>query len=305
MSARDAMFGRTDLDPRREQALQTLKRIGDDLDRGIYPIAYTGGVVLPGNTQPVSTAPGEEFTSNAAESEAGSTRPEARPGEGPAGNGATGERSSGAAALILGQPGLTDSVREDLVGAIEAYPQFYVRFAPQGAWLCGWLRPIPDLPERVFLVIYYPLSFPTDPKPRLASWAWWESGVWVGPRHTNCGDGSICAFDPSDGVWEAGDALWLYMDLMSVWIVRHIFLRRFDRWPGKQVLHTAFERLRDHRPGELCGCRSGLRYEACHQVRDRRRPVWLAISDYLRFFPNPIRRPSDEVLSFMGSTLNA
>jgi hypothetical protein len=57
------------------------------------------------------------------------------------------------------------------------------------------------------------------------SWAFYSSAVgvfWIGPRHTNFPDGSICAFEPRDGTWCFGDSLVELLDLYTVWAIRHI-----------------------------------------------------------------------------------
>ncbi|HWG32844.1 MAG TPA: hypothetical protein VN650_01655 [Gemmatimonadaceae bacterium] len=64
------------------------------------------------------------------------------------------------------------------------------------------------------------------------------------------------------------DALVTFFDMFMVWIVRHCFLIEFGRWPGYQILHTAFERLEQQQPRELCGCGSSLTYAECHLAVD-------------------------------------
>lgn len=106
----------------------------------------------------------------------------------------------------------------------------------------------------------------------LISWAWWLPAlIWIGPRHTNYHPlGSICSFEPEDRTWQRGQLLITLLDLQVLWIVRHIFLRRFGRWPGRQVFHTSWERVLEQRPGELCGgCDSNHRYEECCHVIDK------------------------------------
>ena len=63
----------------------------------------------------------------------------------------------------------------------------------------------------------------------LISWAWWLPAlIWIGPRHTNYHPlGSICSFEPEDRTWQRGQLLITLLDLQVLWIVRHIFLRRF------------------------------------------------------------------------------
>jgi hypothetical protein len=89
------------------------------------------------------------------------------------------------------------------------------------------------------------------------------------------------------------------LDLHIVWIVRHLFMRRFGRWPGRQILHTAHERLMEHQSGELCGCDAGRRYEECCRGLDERLdPVGRAISFVLKF-GTADRRPPNAVSEFV------
>ncbi len=134
------------------------------------------------------------------------------------------------------------------------------------------------------------------------SWAWWGPGlIWIGPRHTNYPDGSICSFEPKDlDAWQRGKSLRDLLDIHAVWIVRHLFLRYFGHWPGDQVFHTAYERLKEHRPGELCGgCRSGLRYEDCCRILDYRLDPVERVISFMRQFGNLDRNPPKAVSEFV------
>jgi len=44
------------------------------------------------------------------------------------------------------------------------------------------------------------------------------------------------------------------LDLFAVWAVRQLFFSQFGRWPGPQASFSSFERLREYRDDELCGC---------------------------------------------------
>jgi len=106
------------------------------------------------------------------------------------------------------------------------------------------------------------------------SWGFWfapplKDPIWIGPRHTNSPDGSVCAFEPKDGTWVLGDPLFKLLDLFTLWALRHIHLQELDLWPGRQVGHYAFERLTEFRKDEYCGC--GLtdkRYGDCCWEKD-------------------------------------
>lgn len=128
--------------------------------------------------------------------------------------------------------------------------------------------------EATFLV-----GLPFIPGVQPRSWGYWSrSGNhnWIGPRHTNFGDGSICAFSPEDGVWSDGGDLTSLLDLYSVWALRHLYLEVNGRWPGKQYTLAgsdpraqAFYRRQECKDSELCGCGSETtRYAECCKPRD-------------------------------------
>jgi len=69
--------------------------------------------------------------------------------------------------------------------------------------------------EATFLVA---LPYRSGPGPR--AWGFWTAGTatsWIGPRHINFGDGSICAFSPDEGAWSEGGDLRTLIDLYNVW----------------------------------------------------------------------------------------
>lgn len=108
--------------------------------------------------------------------------------------------------------------------------------------------------------------------------------------------GSVCAFDATDGV--VNDDLSTYFDLITLWVARQLYLSIFHMWPGRQILHTAHERLRDQQLGELCGCvaDTGLQYEQCCRTRDLAIPRLDRLREYFRHFPYPVRDVPREVL---------
>jgi hypothetical protein len=105
--------------------------------------------------------------------------------------------------------------------------------------------------------------------------------------------GSICAFDRTDGV---PDDFGVHLDLMSLWVARHINLAVFGRWPGPQVLHTAYERLQEHAENELCGCTSGRLYEQCCRDADLALSRSEALAKFRQAWPRPTRRTPADVL---------
>jgi hypothetical protein len=101
------------------------------------------------------------------------------------------------------------------------------------------------------------LAIPFDPGSFPRAWGFWklpDGPKWIGPRHTNFTDGSICAFVPDSGTWRPGDPLDLLLDLYSVWALRHLYLEQFDRWPGAQYSPHPFYSLVEFKADELCSC---------------------------------------------------
>ncbi len=284
-----------------------LRKIGEDLQKGIQPDVYPGGVVLPGGTNAsMYFSPGKEICDDASFAQAGSPGSATGSREGqraPSTGRSAPWAPTGARPLEFSgvePPGLSDDVQDDLRGVIAAYSQWQVRSTAEVSWLHGWVRPVLGLSDRVFVVTRYPHNVAEV----VESWAWWGTGIWVGPAHTNYGNGSVCAYEPRHETWRRGhDRLWQLIDLTVVWSTRQMHLRYFGFWPGQQVLHTPEERVRDHSPGELCGCdRFGFKYEdCCHRMdiayiakqQSRNRP--------LRWFPN--RTPGMRVRNFFFNGL--
>jgi hypothetical protein len=132
----------------------------------------------------------------------------------------------------------------------------------------------------LFLVVV-----PRDTRRRVTSWGFWGSlalpGSWIGPRHTNAPDGSICAFELRDGTWQQGDSLVKLLDLYSLWAARHLHMERYQRWPGYQSVQHTFERIVELRPDEYCGCsNSDKLYKDCCQSKDQKTSQLAAAIQY-------------------------
>ncbi len=212
---------------------------------------------------------------------------------------AVGPGSAGTASSLIRELSLSDGATADFKGVAGAYSRVQFRPTSDLVWLINWIIPIRGLGESALLITAYPL----DTKYDIMSWAWWGPGLaWIGPRHTNYHpSGSICSFEPSDGTWLRGRPLVNLLDLHVVWIVRHLFMRYFGRWPGPQVFHTPWERLFETRPGELCGgCGSGRRYEdCCREADEKLDPVERLIGFRRRVGDNWNRRPPQAVSEFV------
>lgn len=99
------------------------------------------------------------------------------------------------------------------------------------------------------------VPFRLDQFPR--AWGFWNLANgprWIGPRHTNFTDGSVCAFVPQSGTWRPGDPLDDLLDLYTVWALRQLHLEVFGRWPGGQFSPHPYYSLIEFNEGEFCGC---------------------------------------------------
>ena len=79
----------------------------------------------------------------------------------------------------------------------------------------------------------------------------------------------VNTYDSRDGTWNYGDPVVALLDLFSVWALRHLFFDQFGRWPGPQASFSPFERLREYRDDEFCGCAVPMgRYAHCCKPND-------------------------------------
>lgn len=166
---------------------------------------------------------------------------------------------------------------EDQVKSLaEDYPTLQTFADDDGMWLLakssilsGFAR------EATFLI-----ALPYNPELSPVAWGFWsanEQHIWIGPRHTNFQDGSICAFSPDEGAWSDAGDLKVLLGLYSAWALRHLHLEIFGRWPGKQYSLIgadprvqAYYRIRECQDDELCGCGSeARRYAECCKPFDQ------------------------------------
>lgn len=217
-----------------------------------------------------------------------------------------GSRAAGAASRIGGDL-LSGAYEGQLIHLAEAYPTLQTFSDDDGIWLlakseivCGLTR------QAMFLVA---LPYRVGPGPR--AWGFWTAiePRWIGPRHTNFQDGSICAFAPDDGAWSEGGDLRTLLDLYSVWTLRHLYLEVFGRWPGKQyaLLRTdpklqAYYRLIECKDDELCGCGSATRqYHECCKPSDERWDRFQLMGFFLSQIEGGFlsRRPPPSIVDFI------
>jgi hypothetical protein len=137
-----------------------------------------------------------------------------------------------------------------------------------GRWLSISSFPIgQDGPRATFLI-----AVPTDPQVRISAWGFWrfhQETTWIGHRHTNYPDGTVCAFPIDRTYWREEDTLLPYVDLLSEWSFRHIYYALKGLWPGPQEGPCPYYRMRETRLGECCPrCKGLKRYEQCCRTLD-------------------------------------
>lgn len=247
-------------------AKTTLQQIGAQLDQHIFPLVKNGGIVAPTDATVPLTVGQEKHHVARQQARRSTTRP--RQGtagrEGPAGGPGPSRQASSFVSANL-----RDRYEAELDAVRRAYPGAHIWSREDEVWLLTESSLLPGLRQAaVFLTV---VSYS-----RLAArgWGFWNGlagPVWIGPRHTNFPDGSICAFALADGTWTMGDPLVSLLDLYSLWALRHLHYREFGRWPGAQEVSYPYERLTELRADELCGCGSDALYGDCCQEHDLRR----------------------------------
>lgn len=222
-----------------------LQEIGYQLDNNILPEVINGGIVLPSKYSPLHQTLGKENDYDA------KRRPEARSWKRPTRRqGSTGGRRSAGQATPFISTNLRDKYEEQIEEIMLAYPDTQVTRRNDGLWLISKSELLHNFERKAIFLTSIPYCLGFMPR----SWGYWDSSQWIGPRHTNYPDGSICAFEQSDGTWLPGESLVELLDIYTLWAVRHLHLFTLGRWPGQQRIHTAYERISELKDDEFCGC---------------------------------------------------
>lgn len=275
--------------------METLLKIGRQLDNDIYPSVLDGGIVMPNNAaiHYKTWAKEKEALDEAAERQRGS---ETRPGP----RTTAWKRSPGQTPPLV-CPELRARYESELPEVLSAYPHTQCWKQEKGLWLLTESALLPGSRAKAVFLAGIPYA-----RTRIVrTWGFWAGPPlahpqWIGPRHTNFGDGSICAFEPGDETWSSGDSLITLLDIYSLWAVRQLHLRLLGRWPGRQVAHFPYERYMELKSNELCGCGSSIPYIKCCQPNDRLRDL---VSDAIDFFicTGEERTPPSQVTDFIQS----
>lgn len=269
-----------------------LGKIGEQLDNDLFPRVGDGGIVMPSEAV-VQSVPGEERHN---EQQQKQRRPETRSRERSAGRqGPAGRPRKAREATSDFSTSLEARYKNELTAIARAYPGTMAWPQDNALWLLAESALLPGLSRTAILLLGVPYA-PAMPH----AWGFWRhfvAGVtWIGPRHTNYPEGSICAFHPADGTWFVGESLVSLLDLYTLWAVRHLYLEVYGRWPGAQMVDHPFERLSELGADEQCGCDApgGLYGECCRPKDLRRRRVSIA-TDFMRKRHNGMRKPPAEL----------
>lgn len=279
--------------PREWEALQILEAIGRQLDADDVVNVRDGGFVVPSTAAASSLNSGKEMWNGSAK---GAGRPATGPRQrtpgwqGPSG----GSRPAGTAAPLVGE-----SVRRqyeiELNDLAQHYPGTQLWRQELGVWLLSPSQLIGGLGRSALILSGLSYAWPT-----VRSWAFWAHAFakpkWIGPRHTNFNDGSICSFEVTDRTWLYGQPIVGLIDLHTVWVMRHLHLELFGRWPGRQVAHFGIERLIELTDNDLCGCGASIRYADCCKPRDQ---AQTRVSDAVEYALRP-RVPPQAVVDIVN-----
>lgn len=278
-----------------KESLTTLREIGEQLDQNQFPIVHNGGIVLPSETSVLCSTLGKEKTNVRQRQRRSATRP----WQGPAGRQRQAVRRGPPrdAASVVGAD-LQKQYEAQLSAFLEAYPDTECWHRVEGMWLLTESRLLHGLGKKATFLTMLPYSR----KFVVKSWGFWSTPIsfeWIGPRHTNFPDGSICAFERRDVTWVAGDSIIKLLDLYSLWALRHLHLDIFGRWPGHQFVPHPHERLTELSDDEYCGCdHPNKPYADCCKKHDLARDRAADALDFL-LRTGVLRKPPGDIMEFL------
>ena len=265
---------------------EMLTEIGRQLDANVFPHVFDNGVVMPSASDVASSALGEE-TDDEQQRPRG---PAAGSRKGTAGRKGAPRRSrqAGASTRISGDL-LRIAYEAQVVSLAKAYPASRAFPDDDGMWLRTQSSVLSGLNFGATFLVALPFAPGAGPR----AWGFWngpDGPLWIGPRHTNFFDGSICAFSPGDNVWTEGGNLTSLIDLYTVWAFRHLHLEVMGRWPGRQYslpppneVLNPYYRLAQCKDDELCGCGSlTARYAECCKPKDLRSDLGRLAQEFVR-----------------------
>ena len=277
--------------------VQVVRMHGLYLDRDVFPEVLDGGLVAPGScavppylgaeTENVGTRP---FPSTPRASTSSSGAASAAPAS---------EASAWAPSATT--PLERASIRaryEDALDAVHAaYPGTRIWHDQDGMWLLSESSIVQGRDRAAIFLVAFSWAHAAA-----KGWGFWRDRIgsvrWIGPRHTNFPDGSICAFHPADGTWVFGDPIVALLDLYTVWALRHLHLELFNHWPGPQAVFHPYERRMELHASERCGCGSGRTYRDCCASQDAARKVVPDAVSFAIQFAGGRREPPSRLAQF-------
>lgn len=203
------------------------------------------------------------------------------------------------------EPPCGGSLCENYLGQLDelfaAYPRTAVWTGNEGMWLAVESSVLTGLDRWATFLIAVPFRS-LHP---VRAWAFWTTPadhVWIGPRHTNAIDGSICAFNPAEGTWRTGGNLIELIDQYTKWAFCHLHLETLRWWPGRQTAEYVYERLIELKDNEWCGCRpESKRYADCCKQSDLAADRFRAAIEFVgRFLKYKPRQPPASVSRLMS-----
>lgn len=273
-----------------------LQKIGSDLDNHIYPLVVSGGIVMPSSSTTPTPILGVEQNHEYSRQERPPTRAWKRSQGWQRATSGSRPRPTGHTAPVISELLREQYLAElDIVCSCYTNMQYWVQ--DEGIWLLFESQLLPGYSGKAIFAVAIPFVETVNPR----AWAFWSGAKWIGPRHTNFPDGSICAFEPSDLTWSLGDPILNLLDLYILWAIRHLHLAFYDRWPGQQSVHHIFERINELRDDEYCGCGSTpiKLYRDCCKAMDKSvNQVTAAVNFVLS--TGGRRTPPNSIISFVN-----
>ncbi len=282
--------------------LEVLEKIGNQLDRNIFPSVKNGGIVVPNTNSDHSTTlgSGQHNERQRKRQTAPQWQELTRWWWDPQWQWATQWRRSPYTAPSVLSAGLKQKCEKDLILLSQAYPDTRSWREETGLWVLTESALLPASLRKAIFLVGISFRWPFI----VRGWGFWVdefSGIplWIGPRHTNFTDGSICAFEPSDETWTLRDPIVGLLDIYTLWAVRHLHLEFLGRWPGYQVAHHPYERILEIREDEYCGCGGSEQYKNCCQPRDLRRNRLTDAIDFRLMTGGCERKPPSVISEFI------
>ena len=275
-----------------QSATETLATIGKQLHAGGMPRILNNGILVPSDDIVLSQKLGKRTKVN--EPSEYTFRPKTQPWE-RRGTSPARSRPSNQATQIVEQQ-LSDIYLAQIEEIKQAYPSS--RFWPMEDGL--WIKVHSQLLDNPLFGATFIIHLPFTPFHRVRGWGFWNNDSWIGPRHTNFPDGSICAFDQLDETWLPGGKIVHLIDLYSLWACKHLHLQFYGFWPGYQSITNPHERLTEINDNEYCGCNNyDTLYRECCYADDQKFSL-LSISISL-IVKNQMsnRLPPREVVEFL------